>query len=258
MQIRIILSSVALFVLLIGQATAANVHIISKTVNPGETFDLIVSIEPNGTAISGGQLNLAFNNSIININSISEGNLFKQKGASTFFNSGIINNSSGTVVNIFGVIIGPNNVSNSGSFIIINATAVGSTGTSLISLYNVIICNPEGVAIPLNVVNGSVNINSAPVLAAIGNKIVNEGQKLTFTLSASDANGDALTYSASNLPPGATFYQANGTFQWTPNFTQSGTYSNMNFEVSDGSLTDFENIMITVNNVKKSNGKNRL
>jgi hypothetical protein len=151
MQIKIILPNLLLFILLIGQASAANVQIMTKTVNPGETFDLIVSIDPNGAAISGAQLNLAFNNSIIKINNISEGNFFKQNGAQTFFNKGIINNSLCTVVNIFGVILGPNNVSNSGSFIIINATAVGSKGTSLISLSNVIISSPEGVAIPFYV-----------------------------------------------------------------------------------------------------------
>ena len=38
--------------------------------------------------------------------------------------------------------------------------------------------------------------NRAPVLAAIGNKSVAENATLTFTLSATDADGNALTYSA--------------------------------------------------------------
>jgi len=38
--------------------------------------------------------------------------------------------------------------------------------------------------------------NKPPVLGAIGNKSVNEGSTLTFTVSATDADGDSLTYSA--------------------------------------------------------------
>ena len=46
--------------------------------------------------------------------------------------------------------------------------------------------------------------NRAPVLAAIGNKSVAENAALTFTLSATDADGNTLTYSATGLPTGAT------------------------------------------------------
>src|SRR4030095_152032 len=42
--------------------------------------------------------------------------------------------------------------------------------------------------------------NAAPVLGAIGNKTVDEGAQLSFTATASDADGGALTFS---LDPGA-------------------------------------------------------
>ncbi|MCX5701718.1 MAG: putative Ig domain-containing protein [Candidatus Omnitrophica bacterium] len=92
------------------------------------------------------------------------------------------------------------------------------------------------------------NVNRAPVLAVIGNKIVTEGSALTFTISATDADGDALTYSASNLPTGASFNATSRTFSWTPGINQAGTYTAVHFVVSDGSLTDTEDITITVNN----------
>jgi hypothetical protein len=88
--------------------------------------------------------------------------------------------------------------------------------------------------------------NVAPVLNAIGNKSVNEGATLSFTISASDANGDALTYSASNLPVGATFDPATWTFTWTPSQSQAGVYTGVRFQVSDGLMTDYEDITITV------------
>lgn len=40
------------------------------------------------------------------------------------------------------------------------------------------------------------DVNVAPALATIGNRIGNENSLLAFTVSASDAGGDALTYSA--------------------------------------------------------------
>ena len=46
------------------------------------------------------------------------------------------------------------------------------------------------------------NENRAPVLDAIGNKSVDEGAPLTFIISATDPDGDTITYSASNLPTG--------------------------------------------------------
>src|SRR3989304_712733 len=115
--------------LLIGQVNAANINIApsSKTVIQGDTFDLNVIIDPQGTAIAGAQLNIAFDKSLVKVNYIKEGNLFKQSGASTFYNGGTINNSSGTVTNIFDVIIGKANVTSPGTFIIINMTAIGAS-----------------------------------------------------------------------------------------------------------------------------------
>ena len=75
---------------------------------------------------------------------------------------------------------------------------------------------------------------------------VAEGMLVEFTVSAIDPDGDTLTYSASSLPPGASFDPGTGTFSWTPIAGQAGTYS-IRFEVSDGLSTDFEDVTITVN-----------
>jgi len=91
--------------------------------------------------------------------------------------------------------------------------------------------------------------NQAPVLNPIGNKTVDEGNLLQFTISASDPDGDTLTYSASNLPKAASFSPSTRTFTWIPDYEQAGIYHNIHFEVSDGSLTDSKDITITVNDV---------
>ena len=72
----------------------------------------------------------------------------------------------------------------------------------------------------------------------------NTGQALTYTSSTTDPDGDTLTYTATNIPEGATF--VGSTFFWTPNFEQAGSYPGVHFEVSDGTDIDFEDITITV------------
>jgi hypothetical protein len=91
----------------------------------------------------------------------------------------------------------------------------------------------------------TVNNNRPPVLNAIGNQSVNEGQLVKFTISASDPEGDELTYSASDLPSGAGFNPDTHTFSWTPGFDQAGFYSTT-LAVTDGRLSDSETIIITV------------
>lgn len=95
------------------------------------------------------------------------------------------------------------------------------------------------------------NVNRTPVLNTIGNKTINEGALLTFTISGSDPDGDPLTYSAEDLPSGASFDPDTQAFSWTPTFEQAGTY-NVTFKVTDGSLSDEEEIVITVNETNRA------
>jgi len=71
------------------------------------------------------------------------------------------------------------------------------------------------------------------------------GERLSFTITATDLDNNSLIYSASNLPEGASFDPSTRTFSWTPRYDQAGVYS-VHFEVSDGQLTDSEDITITV------------
>jgi hypothetical protein len=85
--------------------------------------------------------------------------------------------------------------------------------------------------------------NQAPVLAVIGDRSTDENALLSISLQATDLDGDPLTFSATGLPSGATL--VNGVFRWTPNDGQAGSYP-VAFAVSDGELTDSEQITITV------------
>jgi len=87
-----------------------------------------------------------------------------------------------------------------------------------------------------------------PQLSAIGNKTVNAGQSLSFTVSATDQLVGKLSFSAYPLPQGARLINnGNGTasFSWTPAFNQAGVYR-ITFVVSDGALVSSEPISITV------------
>lgn len=106
-----------------------------------------------------------------------------------------------------------------------------------------------------------VYVNRRPVLAAIGTKAVNENEALSFTISATDADGDSLSYTTStvfpsgataSLPPGATFNQSTRTFSWTPSYdiatneNVTRTYS-VTFTATDSiGATDAETVKIVV------------
>jgi hypothetical protein len=90
--------------------------------------------------------------------------------------------------------------------------------------------------------------NFPPILDPIGSKAVDEGQLLQFSLSAKDLDGDALSYSVSDLPVGASLDAVTGFFSWSPTYQQAGTY-NVRFDVTDGSSSASEIVCITVNNV---------
>lgn len=69
--------------------------------------------------------------------------------------------------------------------------------------------------------------NADPVLEPIGDKNGNEGSSLAFWIYSSDADGTTPITSASNLPPGATFFDDNdgtGLFSWYTDYDDSGTY----------------------------------
>ncbi len=92
------------------------------------------------------------------------------------------------------------------------------------------------------------NTNQAPVLDPIGSQSVAEGVVLSFTVTASDPDGTIPTLSTSALPTGASFTDngdGTGSFSWTPDYTQSGSYD-ITFTANDGDLTDDELVTVTV------------
>ncbi|KKP51745.1 hypothetical protein A3K01_03975 [candidate division WWE3 bacterium RIFOXYD1_FULL_43_17] len=91
-------------------------------------------------------------------------------------------------------------------------------------------------------------INDTPILDAIGNKIIDELDTLTFTASAADPDS-SLTYSLINAPTGASIGSTSGFFTFTPTESQGPNSYNLTVSVTDGNTSDTEDITITVNEV---------
>ena len=98
-------------------------------------------------------------------------------------------------------------------------------------------------------------VTSAPVLASIGNKQVNEGSLLTFTATATDADlpAQTLTYSLdAGAPSGAAINAASGVFTWTPTEAQGPGNYPITLRVTDNgspATSATESISILVNEV---------
>ena len=62
-----------------------------------------------------------------------------------------------------------------------------------------------------------------PQLAAVPDQTVREGDHLRFTLQGSDADGEPVTYSSTDLPENATLDPNTGVFDWPIGYDQAGT-----------------------------------
>jgi len=90
------------------------------------------------------------------------------------------------------------------------------------------------------------NVNRPPVLNAIGSKSGYVGSSLSFYIQGSDPDNDDITFSASNMPSGASFNSSTKLFSWTPQSSDVGTYY-VTFKVTDSySAVDSEDVSITV------------
>jgi len=106
--------------------------------------------------------------------------------------------------------------------------------------------DPAGLTASQSMVITVTLANRPPTLDDPGDRNVTAGTPVTFTLSASDPDGDALTFSATGLPAGATLNAATGAFAWTPTAAQLGTHA-ITFKATDpAGLYATQSVTITV------------
>ena len=159
-SVLILLFVVLICINAVGMASAQSLVSISPStqqVDEAQDFTISVYVVPDA-AVSGAQFNMQFDSSLVNVVSIMEGNLLDQNGATTIFSGGTIDNSQGTVTDVYALILGKSNVNTPGIFVNINLVALNKSGTSAFELSNVIISNSEGQSLPITLTNGNVNV----------------------------------------------------------------------------------------------------
>jgi PKD repeat protein len=95
------------------------------------------------------------------------------------------------------------------------------------------------------------NVNRAPTLTAIANQTNPENAAVSLPLAGSDPDGNPLTYSATNLPPGAGINASTGLISGTLTFASAGSYP-VTATVSDGTLSASQSFTWTVTNVNRA------
>jgi hypothetical protein len=129
----------------------------TQMVSFGESFTVSVFCNP-AEPIEGYEFDLDFNASLIQANSVSEGDIFN--GYSTFFNDGTIDNVNGYIDNVYGLITDEGNVSAAGICANISFTAQSVVGVSHLLLLDVGVTNDSAYLL-VDIVNGSVGVESA-------------------------------------------------------------------------------------------------
>jgi hypothetical protein len=106
-------------------------------------------------------------------------------------------------------------------------------------------------AFSINVTGSTAN--RAPTISGTPATSASTGTAYSFRPTASDPDGNTLTYSIVNRPSWATFNTSTGQLSGTPTAANAGTYSNIAISVSDGSLSaSLASFTLTV--VQSSNG----
>ena len=76
--------------------------------------------------------------------------------------------------------------------------------------------------------------NQAPIISGSPLTTARVNEAYSFQPSASDPDGDALTFAISNKPAWATFDTGTGRLSGTPSTSSTGVFSNVRITVSDG------------------------
>ena len=117
----------------------------------------------------------------------------------------------------------------------------GTPSTSQTGIYGNIVIKVSDGQLSTSLAAFSITVtsatNSAPTISGSPSTSVAAGQTYSFQPSASDADGDVLTFSIQNRPSWATFSPTTGRLAGTPSASQAGVYGNIVISVTDGKAT---------------------
>ena len=130
------------------------VYVSNYFISMGETFNVSIDLTASAdTPVKGWEFKLRYDPTILRANSVTNGKFFGEK--EEFYINGVINNTAGTLINIYSVDLNHTMETDDGTLAIISFTVIGE-GESYLELYDVGICN-ETNYVPRQVVNGSAS-----------------------------------------------------------------------------------------------------
>ena len=96
-----------------------------------------------------------------------------------------------------------------------------------------------------------IPVNDAPQFAlAMTDQAIGEGDQVTGQFTATDAEGDAITYSILAGPVGSTVNATSGLFAYTAPVGSSGVYT-VTISASDGNASSTASFVLTIRNVEQ-------
>ena len=199
--------------------TYLNVTPPSKIVSGSETFTVDVYLDP-GEPIIMVQIDMSFNASLIQCNSVSNGN----SGVWDAFFPPQIDNVGGLIHGACVVVLG-STVSDLTNCFEITFTAQGTDGTSPLTLHDVLMTNGTGEIITPTLNHGSVTVdNTVPVVTVVspnGDEFWAGGSNQTITWAATDTNmaDNPITlkyFDGSTWKQIATGEANDGVYYWDP------------------------------------------
>ena len=132
------------------ETTVVSISTPTEPIESGGQFSVSIVVMP-GTAIAGMQFDLNFDPSLVTVDDIKEGDLLEQDGATSFFNSGNIDNQAGIIRGAFGAITTPGEaVSTPGTFATVTLTARKQSASCPLSLSSVIVGDKDGNPVPVS------------------------------------------------------------------------------------------------------------
>ena len=179
-------------------ASSVTLSLSPQVISAGDTFTVDIFVEPD-VAIAGMQFNLEFDDTMVHIDGVTEGDLFTQSGMSTFFNNGSI--EPGILSNVYGAILGASNVSTPAAFATITMVVhTKDIAASPLNLTNVIISDPTGHAVEVEVTNTTIvimdicDINGDGVINFLDYEILEQhfSETTSFPYPSWDVNSDGI------------------------------------------------------------------
>jgi hypothetical protein len=189
--------------------------------------------------IKAFEFSMSFNPSLFQAHVVKEGDIFDDY--TTFFNAGTINNKFGTIVKVYGLIVGSGNVSHTGSFVSISFTAKVDTETSSFDISGIGVTNELGY-IPISVYDGVITSPEIPEpngdsepntppntpLKPSGPIYVEVGVTYIYTSSTKDKDGNQVRYKFDwgdgNISKWSAFVDSNVSFSMSHLWNSTSSY----------------------------------